>query len=80
MGLRLDRKTDEKVEFYLFSLFLLSTTSSNPADIYLFKGNQRIFKKKVWNMFKVNNQDTRTTLLKFFSVFIVNCEDIWHLF
>ena len=46
MGLRLDRKTDEKVEFYLVSLFLLSTTSSNPADIYLFKGNQRISKKK----------------------------------
>ena len=47
MGLRLDCKTDEKVEFYLVSLFLLSTTSSNPADIYLFKGNQRISKKKV---------------------------------
>ena len=46
MGLRLDCKTDEKVEFYPFSLFLLSTTSSNPADIYLFKGNQRISKKK----------------------------------
>ena len=31
----------------------------------------------VWNMFKVNNKDTRTSLV--FSVFIVNFEPISHI-
>ena len=34
----------------------------HPADIYLFKVNDRIIKKK-WNMFKINNKDTRTMSL-----------------
>ena len=28
----------------------------NPANIYLFKVNNRNFKKKVWNMFKVKHK------------------------
>ena len=33
-----------------------------PAIIYVFKFNNRKNKKKLWNMFKVNNKNTRTTL------------------
>ena len=32
-----------------------------PAGIYLLKVNNRNTRKKVWNMFKVNNKDTKTT-------------------
>ena len=33
----------------------------SPADIYLLKVNNKIYLNKVWNMFKVNNKDTKTT-------------------
>ena len=35
-----------------------------PANIYLFKLNNRN-KKKVWNMFNINIKDTRTTSQRF---------------
>ena len=34
---------------------MLFTTAAHPADIYLFKVNNRNIKKKVRNMFKVND-------------------------
>ena len=33
--------------------------------IYLFEANNKDTKKKVENVFKINNQDTRTASLKF---------------
>ena len=36
-------------------------TSYILAGIYLLKVSNRSTKKKVWNMFKVNNKNTRTT-------------------
>ena len=48
-----------------------------PGNIYLFKVNSRNTQKKVKNVFKVNNREIRTTS---FCFFIVNFEDISHLF
>ena len=52
-----------------------------PANIYLLKINNRNSIKKVWNMFQVNNKNTRTTVfivnLLTITVFIVN---IFHTF
>ena len=52
----------------------------NPAGICLLKVNNRKTRAKVWNMFKVNNNDTKTTPS---SVFIVNFEHVitgWECF
>ena len=44
----------------------------NLASIYLLKVNNRNTKKKVWNMFKVNNKATKTTLiLNIFHTFVL---------
>ena len=40
-------------------------TNINPTSIYLLKVNCRNNRKEVWNMFKVNNKETRTTTLIF---------------
>ena len=55
----------------------------NPANIYLFKvnnRNNRCEKYKMWNMFKVNSKNTRTTSLTYFtpfsSVSIVDFEQV----
>ena len=40
----------------------------------MFKVNDRYNRTRVWNMFKVNNKDTKTT-----SAFVVNFEHISHL-
>ena len=59
-------------EFFLplrFLYFFISSTLINllnmnvniPANIYLPKVKNRSMRNKVWNMFKVNNKDTRTT-------------------
>ena len=52
----------------------------NPVNIYLFKVNSRNNRKKVWNEFAVNNNNTRTTSMTFSGVFIVNFKHILHLF
>ena len=52
----------------------------NPVNIYLFKVNSRNNRKKVWNEFEVNNNNTRTTSMTFSGVFIVNFKHILHLF
>ena len=36
--------------------------TSVPADIYMFKFNNRNTRKKAWNMFKVNDKNKRTTV------------------
>ena len=41
---------------------LCNKTVSQAADIYFFNVNTRST-KKVWNMFRVNNKNTRTNLL-----------------
>ena len=41
------------IHISLYNLYL--------ANIYLFKVNNRSTKKKVWNMFRVNNKNTRMT-------------------
>ena len=47
-----------------------------PANIYLLKvNNNRNTRKKVWNMFKVNNKNTRTTSLIYF-ISVDNCSII----
>ena len=48
---------------------------AHPDGIYLFKGNNTNTRKKVWNMFKVNNKKKTRS-----SVFIANFEHILHLF
>ena len=48
-----------------------------PGNIYLFKVNSRNTQKKIKNIFKVNKREIRTTSFRFF---IVNFEDISHLF
>ena len=63
---------------YVLSLNI--ATSYIPANIYLFKVNNRNTKKKVWNMFKVNNNNTRKTSLTSLWYFFVNFEHISHLF
>ena len=50
---------------------------SFPANIYLLIVNNRNTKKKVWNMFKVNNKQRRQR--RHSGAFIVNFEDISHL-
>ena len=42
-----------------------------PVNIYMFKVNKEKHQKKVWNTFKINNKNTRTT-----SCFFVNSEHI----
>ena len=39
---------------------LISVGGAYPADTYLFKVNIRSTRKRVRNMFKVNNKNTRT--------------------
>ena len=52
--------------------------STYPANIYLFKVNNRNT-KKVWNIFKVNNKDTRTTsMTSFWYIFVVNSDYFTH--
>ena len=43
--------------------WICKISDHNPADIYSFKVNNRNTKKKVWNMFKVNNKNIRMTSL-----------------
>ena len=54
-----------------------ASTSTLPFDNYVFKVNMR--NNKVWNVFKVNNKDTRTTPMASFWYLIVNFERISHL-
>ena len=45
----------------------MSTIKSNdPANIFLFKVNNRNTRKKVRNMFKINNKNTRMTSMTSF--------------
>ena len=39
----------------------------NPVDIYPLKVNNRSTRTKVWNMFKVNNKDTKTMQMASFN-------------
>ena len=48
--------------------FSLLTQRKNPANIYLLKVKIET-QEKVWNMFKVNNKNTRTVLLTFHTFF-----------
>ena len=55
----------------------------NPASHYMSNINKRNTRTKVWNMFKVNNKDTKTTpafllcfRFYFYSVSIVNFEHV----
>ena len=49
---------------------------SYPANIYLFKFNIKHY-RKMWNMFKGNNENTRTTSMRLFStVSIVYFEQV----
>ena len=52
--------------------------SNFPTAIYLFK-QQWKHQNIVWNLFKVNNEDTRTKLMTSFFVFIVNFKHISHI-
>ena len=42
------------------------------ADIFLFKFNNRKHLHNVWSMFKINNEDTRTTSMTYFTY----CSDV----
>ena len=53
--------------------------SNFPTAIYLFK-QQWKHQNIVWNLFKVNNEDTRTKLMTSFFVFIINFKHIHTLF
>ena len=53
---------------------MFKVTCSN----YMFKVNNRNTRTKVWNIFKVNNKDTKM-MPRRFGVFIVNFEHISHL-
>ena len=44
-----------------YSFFILIICIKTPADLYLFKVNNT----KVWNLFKVNNKNTKRTTAKF---------------
>ena len=63
-------------------LFIFYLTKYFPANIYLFKVNDRST-KKVWNIFTVNNKYTRTksmtSSMTSFWCFFVNFEHISHL-
>ena len=48
--------------------------ASQPMLTYLKKQNNE------WNMFKINNEDTRTTLLTSSGVFVVTFEQILQVF
>ena len=56
--------SDQKM-YVMFSI----SVYYNPANIYLFKVDSRNIRKKVWNMFKVNNKNTTTTSLTLFWCF-----------
>ena len=49
----------------MFGIVLAIPKLSIPANIYLFKVNNRN-KKKVWNMFKVNSKNNKTTRMTSF--------------
>ena len=48
---------------------MLTQINIYPANIYLFKGINRNTRKKVWNIFKVNNKNTRTMSMMSFWYF-----------
>ena len=48
---------------------LSSKSSENPANIYLFKVDNKILEKGMKNMFKFDNKNTRTTSLTSFWCF-----------
>ena len=50
----------------IFLVSILKITIFIPASIYLLKVNNRKTRTKVWNMFKVNNKDTKTPPLASF--------------
>ena len=45
----------------------------------MIKGNHRNNQNNMWNLFKVNNKDTRTTSLMLLFVFIVSFEQVSHI-
>ena len=45
------------IKFFVFIVIFLQS-GPNPANIYLFKVNNRNTRKKVWKMFNVDNKDT----------------------
>ena len=49
-----------------------------PANIYLFKVNNRNTRRKVWNMFKAKNKNTRT--MASFWYFLLLTLNIFHIF
>ena len=51
-----------------------------PADIHLFKINNKITSKTFEKRFRINKKDTNTRQCCRFGVFIVNFEDISHFF
>ena len=50
------------LNFEKSSLCRLGMYFSHPAGNYMFKVNNENTKTSVWNMSKVNNKDTKTTL------------------
>ena len=62
------------------SKFRILKDSVNPAGIYLLKVNNKNTRTKVWNMFRVNNKDTRMTPMTYFTpcshVSIINFEHV----
>ena len=64
----------ESYWFYGLKLLEVSSESGYPAGNHLFKVNNRNT-TTMWNMFKVNNKDIRTTpVIKM----ILNLETMWH--
>ena len=81
-GLRLERVKwkSSKVNdcFISIAMHFFQYKLSQSAINYMFKGNSRNTRSR-WNMFKVNNKDTRTTPVASFWCFIVNFGHISHL-
>ena len=65
--------------FYQLFTCSMPHCSVFPANIYLFKVNNKNTRKKLWNMFKVNNKNNRAASWLRSGVFIVNFEHISHL-
>ena len=54
--------------------------AGTPTNIYLLKVNNRNTRKKVWNKFKVNYKNTRTTSFDVVLVFLLLTFNIFHTF
>ena len=65
--------------FWLWEYFYFYDQSKEISQYLLVQSQKRKHQSNMWNLFKVNNKDAKTTSVMPFGVFIVNFEQISHI-